>query len=376
MKYKNIKIACIIHSLGIGGMERVMSILINNFIERENVNIAVLLIGRDRVVEFKLNDKVEIYKPGFEFNNDNRTFSTLKTMFFIRKTIKTIQPDTVLSFGEIWNNLVLLSLKNIDVPIYISDRSEPNKDLGALHNFLRNKLYPSAEGIIAQTAHAAELAKKNHRNTNISVIGNPIRDLKLPDVEKDNIVLTVGRLIPTKHVDQLINVFNDIPKINWKLHIVGGDYNKMKLLNQYKKQVSKLGLDSRVEFFGQQKNVEKYYAKSKIFAFMSTSEGFSNALGEAMRSGCACIAFDCNASSSDMIEDGINGFLVPSGEYMLFKEKLTLLMNDRSLREEFGQKAKQKMKIFQADKVSSKFFQVLTGKGNEFSNLISASFCF
>jgi hypothetical protein len=47
------KITCIIHSLGIGGIERV-SILLNDFVQSEHAVVTLLLIGRDRVVEFNL----------------------------------------------------------------------------------------------------------------------------------------------------------------------------------------------------------------------------------------------------------------------------------------------------------------------------------
>lgn len=62
-------------------------------------------------------------------------------MFFIRDTIKKINPDSVLSFGEMWNNLVLLSLKGTNFLVYISDRSQPNKNPGFLDNFFKEKLY-------------------------------------------------------------------------------------------------------------------------------------------------------------------------------------------------------------------------------------------
>ncbi|AFU68487.1 galactosyltransferase [Psychroflexus torquis ATCC 700755] len=354
------KITCIIHSLGIGGMERVMSILLNDFVQREHIEVTLLLIGRDRVVEFDLDKNIKIFRPKFTFDHTKRNWSTLKTMWFIRTNIQRIQPDCILSFGEMWNNLVLMSLKGKKNKVYISDRSQPNKNLGRLHNTLRNQLYPNASGFIAQTSQAETIAKNNNWNKNIAIIGNPIRVLDLPDVEKENLVLTVGRLIPTKNVDQLINIFSNINNQDWQLQVVGGNAKQLNLLGQYITQVKILGKTEQIKLLGQQKDVEYYLAKSKIFAFMSTSEGFPNALGEAMAAGCACIAYDCVAGPSDMIDDGENGFLIPIGNKDLFQQKLKILMQNQVLREEFSLKAKEKMKIFQADKIALEFYKTIT----------------
>jgi GalNAc-alpha-(1->4)-GalNAc-alpha-(1->3)-diNAcBac-PP-undecaprenol alpha-1,4-N-acetyl-D-galactosaminyltransferase len=259
-----------------------------------------------------------------------------------------------------WNNLVLMSLKGKKNKVYISDRSQPNKNLGRFHNTLRNKLYPNASGFIAQTSQAAKIAKNNNWNKNIAIIGNPIRVLDLPDVKKENLVLTVGRLIPTKNVDQLINIFSNINNLDWQLQVVGGNAKQLNLLGQYITQVEILGKTKQIKLVGQQKNVEYYLAKSKIFAFMSTSEGFPNALGEAMAAGCVCIAYDCVAGPSDMIDDGENGFLIPVGNEDLFQQKLKMLMQNQALREEFSHKAKEKMKIFKAEKIALEFYQTIT----------------
>jgi glycosyltransferase involved in cell wall biosynthesis len=286
------KITCIIHSLGIGGMERVMSILLNDFVQREHIEVTLLLIGRDRVVEFDLDKNIKIIKPKFMFDHTKRNWSTLKTMWFIRTNIQRIQPDCILSFGEMWNNLVLMSLKGKKNKVYISDRSQPNKNLGRLHNILRNQLYPNASGFIAQTSQAAKIAKNNNWNKNIAIIGNPIRVLDLSDVEKENLVLTVGRLIHTKHIDELIEIFKTVNNVNWRLVIVGGNAKNLNLLDGYKETVRKLGLEQKIKLVGAISNVSDYYKKAKVFAFTSSSEGFPNVIGEAMSYGLSVIACD------------------------------------------------------------------------------------
>jgi hypothetical protein len=97
----SIKITCIIHSLSFGRMERVMANLINLFANREHVEVSLLLIDRFRNVEFEISDKINVYILDFEYKPSSRFSSTLKTTHFIRKPIKEINPNTILSFGTI-----------------------------------------------------------------------------------------------------------------------------------------------------------------------------------------------------------------------------------------------------------------------------------
>ena len=233
------KVALVIHSLGIGGMERVMAHLIQEFSTYENVEVHVILIGNKREVKYNLPNSVTIHKPEWEFNNNKRFWHTLKTVAFIRKKLKEINPNTVLSFGEMWNNLLLIASLGLHFNIYVSDRSIPGKNLGKLQNLLRNKLYPLAKGFIAQTEKSEKIAKKYKWNNNIQVIGNPVPAFTFStnNLRKQN-VLMVSRLIKTKKVDRLIDMFASVNQTkSWKLIVVGGNAKKMNLLEEYRQEV-------------------------------------------------------------------------------------------------------------------------------------------
>jgi glycosyltransferase involved in cell wall biosynthesis len=355
------KICLVIHSLGIGGMERVMSELANSFAGYEKTEVHIILIGLKRDVAYALDDRVIVRKPPFTFRHKRRTIDTIRTMTFLRKVVNEIQPDTILSFGEMWNNLVLLSLMGTGYPVYISDRSQPDKNLGILHNRLRNLLYPKAAGFIAQTGYAAENCLKNGWNKNVKVIGNPVRQVTRDDtVEKENIVLFVGRLIPTKHVDDLIRMFAEIDDPDWKLVIVGGDAKKMKLSEELNQLVKELNVENRVLLEGEQKDVDSYYNRSKIFAFPSSSEGFPNVIGEAMSAGLPVIAYDCKAGPSDLIINEETGFLVDLFDRETFKKRLLLLMNDESLRYTFSIEAVSIMKNFSSAEIAEYFYKFVS----------------
>src|SRR5690606_1410334 len=163
-----------------------------------------------------------------KFNNNFRLFFTFRTLLYLRKEIKNIKPDSILSFGELWNSFVLLATIGLRSNIYISDRCNPQKKYKIFNSILRKMLYKKATGIIAQTNKAAAVYKELFKNNNISVIGNPIREIKQNGIKKENIVLTVGRLIETKHHDLLIKMFLNSAPPDWKLIIVGDDAQKQK----------------------------------------------------------------------------------------------------------------------------------------------------
>lgn len=358
---KKIRICLAIPSLQPGGMERVMSEIAWNFSKRENVELHLLMFGRDREVFYDIPENMAVHKPGFKFNNNLRTLSTLRTIGYIRKEIKKINPDSVLSFGNYWNNLVLLSCLGLKYPIFVSDRSKPDKNLGRTQNWLRKKLYPKAAGVIAQTQKAKDIYQKMYRNDNIVVIGNPIRELSPNNgVEREKIVLSIGRLINTKHYDRLIDVFSQINAPDWKLVIIGGDALKLHNSEKYRQQVERLGLQERVILTGTLKNVDEYLHKSSIFVFPSSSEGFPNVVGEAMAAGLPVVSYDCVAGPSDMIEDGENGYLVPMFDDMMMKERIVFLMEHEEERKRMGGNAKQSIRRFDKDEVCQRIYEFIT----------------
>ena len=354
------KILITIHSLKVGGMERVASELANRFEGRKELEIHIILYGIKRDIFYTLNPNIVVHKPNFEFNNKNRTASTIKTLFFLRTKIKNLKPDTVLSFGEYWNNLVLLATIGLKVPIFIADRSTPLKNLGKVQNMLRKYLYPMAEGLIVQTEKASRIYKQRFKNLNIEVIGNPISKIDIQKIiQRENIILTVGRLIETKHIDRLIKIFSKLEVSNWKLVIVGANAKQQNTKEKLEKLVNYLKVKDQVIFAGNQKDVTGYYLKSKIFAFTSSSEGFPNVIGEAMSAGLPVVAYDCIAGPSEIITDGDDGFIIPLFDDVLFQQKLEFLMKDDNSRNLMGLKAIENSKRYDSKTISSQFLKAI-----------------
>ena len=357
---KSIKIAFLIQSLQPGGMERVMSEIIEFCSRKPEVKIHLVLFGIKRKIFYEIPKSIIIHKPDFEFDNTQRSWHTLKTVYFIRKTIKKINPNTILSYGEYWNSLVLLALVGKKYPIFVSDRCQPDKSLGKLHDFLRKCFYKYAKGIIAQTSKAKSIYEAGLvNNLNIKVIGNPIAQQELVKTPREKIVLSVGRLIETKHHDELIKLFVKLNKPDWKLIIVGGDALRQNNSETLNKLITSLNAKNRVTLSGNQKDIASFYKKSSIFAFTSSSEGFPNVVGEALSFGLPVVAFDCIAGPSDMIQDSKNGNLIKLFDYEQFAKKLGLLMDDEALRLKMAEFAPISIRKFDKNKIGEEYYEFI-----------------
>ncbi len=350
------RICLVIPSLHPGGMERVMSELAHYFCANPRYEVHLVLYGLTREIFYAVPENLIIHKPKFEFNNDKRTWYTLKTLWFLRQKIKAIHPDTILSFGELWNNFVLLATMGFKCPVYVSDRCQPDKPLGRVHEFLRNYLYPKAKGVICQTETAKKIYKNKFKRANFQVIGNPIKEIQ-PNTtfSNENIVLSVGRLIQTKHHDELIRIFADLNPEDWKLVIVGDDAIKQQNKVKLEVLIDELNMQEKIILAGKQSDVDDFYNRAKIFAFTSSSEGFPNVIGEAMFASLPVVAYDCIAGPSDLIDHGETGFLIDLHQTESFKKALKDLIENETLQLNMGQAGKERIKKFSVGQIALEF---------------------
>lgn len=354
------KICLVIPSLQAGGMERVMSELATFFCKKRELDVHIILYGITCEIFYPTPDNLSIHIPDTVFNNRYRFIYTLGRLKYLRNEVKRINPDSVLSFGELWNSFVLLALLGLSYPVYISDRCSPDRKYNAFHTFLRKVLYPTAKGIITQTNKAKEIYFRQFKHRNIIVIGNPVREIKNVDVsKKENVVLMVGRFIKSKHQDKLIEMFLNIRMPGWKLVLVGYDHLKQNNSEILKALIKEKHAEYEIFLEGKQIDVESFYTTSKIFAFTSSSEGFPNAIGEAMSAGLPVVAFDCVAGPSEMITDGKNGLLVPVFDFKRFQECLQLLMNDSELRKTLGNNARKSIMDFSIQNIGERYLNFI-----------------
>lgn len=354
----NKKICLVLPTLTGGGMERVMSELANYFVSLGHEVSIVCLIHHNPF--YKLNDDIKLYLPDFGRNQKRGLMYWIKIIFYLRKTILKINPDTVLSIPQGYSNLTIFSLLGSNIPVYVSERNSPNMPVKLRDKLLRKLFYPYATGIIAQTETAQIKLKENGvTNNKIIVIPNPLKKMNYyVPVKNSKVILNVGRLVMEKNHIELIEIFAEINHPDWELHIVGNGPLKNILLNK----IQILNMESKVKIFDADINIDVVYSNAEIFAFTSIYEGFPNALNEAMATPLACIAYDCVAGPGELIKNEVNGYLIEFKDRNEYKSKLMKLMNDISIRNYFKMEAKKNRELYSIETIGIEYLNFILGK--------------
>ena len=351
MKHYNILI--INNGLSGGGIERASTTLANYYKEQGH-NITVLaLYPSDHF--YKLHEEVKFIEPSFTREYNNKIIYLIKMILFVRKQIKQISPDTILSFGEWTNPFVILANIGLKTPLYLSDRMSPELKLPYYNEVLKKNLYKKANGIIAQTNYARDQIYNRTKADNIIVIPNPVNVIERKNIEEKNIIVTVGRLSPEKGHKFLIDAFSRIDNKSWLLSIIGDGPEYSKLVNL----VNERGISDRVIFHGYQKDFSKELSEAKIFVLPSLQEGFPNALLEAMSIPLACISTKYMNGDSEIIENGVNGLLVEPSNSKQLCEAMNKLIENVNLRNNIADKAFEVRDKFNINVIAEKYIQFI-----------------
>ena len=152
------------------------------------------------------------------------------------------------------------------------------------------------------------------------------------------VVLTVGRWAATeryKGADELIEAIAQLQASMPELHLVvvgGGDD-----LPRLRKLACDRGIADRVVFLEglSSEHIAACYAHCDVFALPSTGEGFGLVFLEAMAFGKPVIGAD-SGGIPDLVEDGVNGLLIPPRDQRRLLEALGSLLRDPSSRARLG----------------------------------------
>ncbi len=350
---KTPEILIINNGLSGGGIERA-SVSLANFWAEQGFKITILALYQSDHF-FPLHPSIRLIEPNFSRQNLSRIAYLIRMIFFTRKQIKKINPDTILAFSEWTNPYVVLAWLGLPQPLYLSDRMSPLMPLPFISEILRKLLYRKANGIVAQSKFAAQILQKKTKSSNIQVINNPVNPVEKIDIPVRNRIVTVGRLSPEKGHLFLLEAFAALHHPTWELSIVG-DGVEMENLKQL---AQKLGIANRVIFHGHLKDFRAQLSEAQIFVLPSLQEGFPNALLEAMSVPLACISTDFFEGNHEIILHGINGLIVKPGDSQSLSEAMKLLIENEQLRIWLAKNAYKVRSDYSFEKISQQYLNFI-----------------
>ncbi len=350
------KILIIAPSRKMGGIERALSVIANQW-AKQNFEVTYVSCLKSEPF-YELHPNIKVIEPDFKRSGGlvNKVFFYPKLIQYIRKQIKREKPDRILSFGDMFNPLVLIAASGLKIPVYISDRTSADFKFPKYISVLKQRMYPKAAGFIAQTSRAYDAKElqfgKNFRQT---IIPNAIREINGDLVQKENIILYVGRFAWEKSPEALIEAFSQIEqKGDWKL-VMAGDGPQ---LQEMKAKASTLGLEDKIEFLGSISDVDTWLKRSSVFVLPSVLEGFPNSLCEAMAANLPVLCFDSIPYES-IISPNIDGIVVPKGEIKTMANALNELMENETKRIAMGENAHKKSKNWKVETIIEQYNKFL-----------------
>lgn len=272
----------------------------------------------------------------------------------LRAMLARARPDAVLSFIDTSNVMTLLACMGLGLRVIVSERS--NGDSSARISWMwrasRIATYWRAAAVVAQTPDAARWIAE-HCGVKAIAIPNPLRTLPDIDSAREPMILAVGRLSHEKGFDLLIRAFSGLgPEFsNWRLVIIGAGPSHSSLL----RLGGQLNLGDRIEFRPPVKNIESWMARAGLVVQPSRFEGFPNVILEAMGMGAAVISADCRSGPAEIIDDGVNGRLVPVDDVAMLTRVMSELLRQPEERVRLGSEAKKVRQVFRQDLVMKRW---------------------
>jgi len=345
------KILFLIRSLGAGGAERQLVALANGLRERGH-DVTIVVFYGGGILEGDL-DNIRL----FNLEKAGR-WDIISFFYRLWSLLRRERPEVLHSYLGTSNILGALAkilglAPSLVWGIRASNMKLSNYSwLSRLDGWLEARLSGLADTIIANSHAGKAFAKSRGIEVeNMLVVPNGIDVHRFhPDAkagravrnkwgvkETELLVGLVGRLDPMKGHSifleacvPLVNKFENV-----RFVCVGG--GPAEVLQSLRQKAQGLGLGDRVVWAGAETEMTSVYNALDVLCSSSVyGEGFSNAIGEAMACGTACVVTDVGDSA---IVVGDTGIVVPPNSSLALAEGLSTLLSDSSVRVQLGQMA-------------------------------------
>jgi glycosyltransferase involved in cell wall biosynthesis len=341
------KIALVISSLGAGGAERVIITLANHWAARGRAVTLLTFAPPGSRPYYAIDPRVALREldavPSEQLLRS--LLQSLRRFFVLRRAIRAIGPDVVISFLAKINIITVLATRGLGIRVIVSERNNPLRQVvSPVWRWLRDHLYGVADrlvtpsrGVLASLPAAVQARGR--------VIPNPV-DLPKPVARRSDgrTLVAVGRLDEQKGFDLLLQAFANVAGRHpeWRL-VIWGEGEERAPLGALR---DRLGLADRVQMPGVTERPGQWVDDAALFVLSSRYESFGNVVTEAMAAGLPVLVTDCPWGPGEIVRHGVDGWLVPPEDVAALAEGLDLLMGDDALRARLAATARRNVRRF------------------------------
>ena len=375
------KIIFFIDSLTIGGAERVVSVLSDRLVEQD-YDVSIVMLFRREIV-YQINPKVhilyadELFVSSFIGKMTQRLFrfwSKIRSRVYVpimrrlgkkeklpkwnetsfyfystyaipyRELLKRNKDCTAFGFLIRSNISMLMAAKGTSVKTVFCERNNPVRpDMPRNIIRIRDRIYHRCASAVFQTEE--EMAYYTRIKGEKAVIPNPLKE-NLPNryigVRRQEIV-NFCRLSQQKNIPLLIDAFEmlseDYPDYTLRVYGEGPEKDNLKAYVKEKHLEDKAFIE---EFAS---DIHERIKDAAMFVSTSDFEGLSNSMLEAMAIGLPTVCTDCDGGGARMmIEDHVNGLLVPKGDKQAVYHAMKEIVEEETLSDRLSENA-EKIKI-------------------------------
>ncbi len=353
-----------INSMGLGGAERVVSILSAYLAERgHDIVIATQWQDKD---EYTLHANVRRISVGLteEDEKKRRLGRAWCRLFRLRECICQEKPDLVISFCCKANFRSAFSVLGTSIPLLVSVRNNPVEDYKP-HKLATWIMEQRATGCVFQTPDAKQYFSKALQKKS-KVIYNPISENYLEEnqelvKERKKEIVTVGRITSQKNQMLLLEAYAELAEeySDYVLKIYG-EASEQQVYETLQEYVSRKNLQNRVLFMGVTDNVKQEIEHAAVFVLPSDYEGMPNALIEALAAGVPSIATDCPCGAVPLLmEHEVSGLVIPVGDKEALKQSIRRILSDEQWAEQLGIRARSVIEKVHPDKICQEWEQYI-----------------
>ncbi len=196
----------------------------------------------------------------------------------------------------------------------------------------------AADVIVVPTALQAKHLREDLPSLDVRHIPNIVEPSDVEGVPRDPmLVVTLGRLDPIKRIDHVIRAVGilrrDLPDIRLAVYGRGPDLARLQALTD------KLGLRASVSFPGYVEDAYRVLAGAGLSVMASRREAFGLAVAESLAAGTPVVSYDIDYGPSELVSDGLNGRLVPSGSVVGLAQAIGDVQRDEAGRTRMSEAA-------------------------------------